>query len=392
MRGPTTEIWNSHIDHPQSFDQQMERPHSARLPLARSGEKSRRVSPIGRLQMSDEVNPNRSVSNTMSIAGHPPEPDEDDSRSTGFIHMPVMRREVVEVLAEVPDGVVVDATLGGAGHAAALLEVNNNISVVGLDRDEVALAAARVRLAPHLDRVSLHHRRFDAIGEVVRSLGHEHVSGCLFDLGVSSPQLDTADRGFSFRNDGPLDMRMDRTARFTAADIVNTYDERSLVGILRQYGDEPHARRIASAIVAARPLSSTAELAEVVRQAVPAPARRRGGHPARRSFQAIRIEVNEELSILADALGQAIELLAPSGRCAVLAYHSGEDRIVKRTFRDAAGEVPPPRPDLPPPPGTVAEVKLLWRGAHKPSQDEIVVNPRAEAARFRAVEKLARVA
>jgi len=303
-----------------------------------------------------------------------------------------MLDEIVETLGCVPPGVIIDATLGGAGHSAALLEANDQISIVGLDRDEMALDAARVRLAPHHHRVSLHHCRFDSIAEVVRSLGHEQVSGCLFDLGVSSPQLDRADRGFSFRNDGPLDMRMDRTEGQTAADVVNNYDERSLVSILRRHGDEPHARRIASAIVAARPISSTAELAEVVRQAVPAPARRRGGHPARRSFQAIRIEVNEELSILQDALDQAIDLLAPDGRCAVLAYHSGEDRIVKRTFRHAAGEVPPPRPDLPPPPGTVATVRLLWRGARRPSEQEVARNPRAAAARFRAVEKLGRVA
>ncbi len=328
----------------------------------------------------------------MPAAGHPPNQDETPSDVSGFVHEPVMVREVVEVLSHVPEGVVVDATLGGAGHSEALLAANDQISIIGLDRDDTALAAARIRLAPHEDRVSLHHCRFDSMGEVVRSLGHRHVSGCLFDLGVSSPQLDHFDRGFSFRNDGPLDMRMDRSQGRTAADVVNGYDEGSLVDILRRHGDEPHARRIASAIVAARPLSSTAELAEVVRQAVPAPARRRGGHPARRSFQAIRIEVNEELSILADALGQAIDLLGPAGRCAVLAYHSGEDRIVKRTFRDAAGEVPPPRPDLPRPPGTLAEVRLLWRGAHRPSADEVARNPRSEAARFRAVEKLGRVA
>jgi 16S rRNA (cytosine1402-N4)-methyltransferase len=309
-----------------------------------------------------------------------------------FSHEPVMRREIVDLLADVPDGVFVDATLGGGGHSDALLRANTGLSLVGLDRDEVALDAARDRLGPHGDRVILRHARFDGLAREVRDLGYENISACLFDLGVSSPQLDRADRGFSFRHDGPLDMRMDRSGGRTAADIVNGYDERQLVDVLRRHGDEPHARRIARAIVAARPLSSTVELAGVVRDGVPAPARRRGGHPARRSFQAIRIEVNEELAILADAVEQAIELLAPQGRCAVLSYHSGEDRIVKRVFRDAAGEKPPPRPDLPPPPDQVAVVRLLWRGTHTPQAEEIASNRRSEAARLRAVEKLGEAA
>ncbi|MEQ8841275.1 MAG: 16S rRNA (cytosine(1402)-N(4))-methyltransferase RsmH [Acidimicrobiales bacterium] len=312
-----------------------------------------------------------------------------DDPAAGFAHDPVMRAEVVAVLADVPDGVVVDATLGGAGHALSLLGANDGISLIGLDQDQMALDAAGTRLAPHGDRVTLHHRRFDAITEVVRSLGVDHLSGCLFDLGVSSPQLDTADRGFSFRHSGPLDMRMDQRSATTADELVNTLDEGALASLLRRHGDEPHARRIARAIVAARPIVTTAELADVIREAVPAAVRRKGGHPARRSFQAIRIEVNQELEILDDAIRQAIELLAPEGRCAVLAYHSGEDRIVKHRFRDAAGERPPPRHDLPHPPGYVAEVRLLWRGARKPSAEEIARNPRAEAARFRAVEKLA---
>lgn len=307
----------------------------------------------------------------------------------GFSHDPVMLSEVTEVLADVPDGVVVDATLGGAGHAAALLAANERLSLVGLDQDRMAIDAAGSRLAPHGDRVTLRHRRFDDLADVVRELGIDRLSGCLFDLGVSSPQLDLADRGFSFRNDGPLDMRMDRRATVTADDLVNGLEEAALASLLRRHGDEPHARRIARAIVAARPIPTTAQLAEIIRDAVPAAARRKGGHPARRSFQAIRIEVNQELEILDDALSQALALLAPEGRVAVLSYHSGEDRIVKRRFRDAAGERPPPRPDLPPPPGYVADVRLLWRGARTPSADEIERNPRSEAARFRAVEKLA---
>jgi 16S rRNA (cytosine1402-N4)-methyltransferase len=317
------------------------------------------------------------------------EPDRTERGDATFTHEPVMLSEVVEVLADVPDGVVVDATLGGAGHAEALLNANDRISLVGLDQDLMALDAAGARLAPHGDRATLRHRRFDGLADVMASLGVGELAGCLFDLGVSSPQLDLAERGFSFRNDGPLDMRMDQRTPRTAADLLNELDERALVGILRRNGDEPHARRIARAIVAARPLHSTAELADIIRSAVPAAARRKGGHPARRTFQALRIEVNQELEILDDALSQAIDLLAPRGRCAVLAYHSGEDRIVKRRFRDAAGEAPPPRPDLPPPPGYRAEVRLLWRGARRPSSAEVSRNPRADAARFRAVEKLA---
>lgn len=315
--------------------------------------------------------------------------DAPDTTDAAFAHEPVMLAEVTEVLSEVPDGPVVDATLGGAGHAAALLAANERLSLVGLDQDQMALDAAGTRLAPHGDRVTLRHRRFDGIAEVLRDLGIDRLSGALFDLGVSSPQLDRADRGFSFRHDGPLDMRMDQRTATTAADLVNTLDERRLAGVLRRNADEPNAGRIARAIVAARPLTTTGELADVIRDAVPAAARRKGGHPARRSFQALRIEVNRELEILDDALAQAIDLLAPDGRCVVLAYHSGEDRIVKRRFRDAAGEKPPPRPDLPPPPDYRAEVRLLWRGAHTPSADEIARNPRAEAARLRAVQKLA---
>lgn len=312
--------------------------------------------------------------------------------SIDFEHDPVMLEEVVSTLAAVPEGVLVDATLGGAGHAAALLAESDHLSLIGLDRDERALAAAKGRLARFDERVSLRHARFDAISRTVRELGVEQVSACLFDLGVSSPQLDHPERGFSYRNDGPLDMRMDRSRGITAAELVNGTDEAELARILRANADERHAGRIARAIVAARPISNTVALATIVRDAVPAAARRTGGHPARRTFQAIRIEVNDELAILEHALRQALDLLAPHGRCAVLAYHSGEDRIVKRVFREAAGDAPRPRPDLPPPPGSDATVALVWRGVTTPSDAEIARNPRAEAARFRAVEKLAAVA
>ncbi len=305
----------------------------------------------------------------------------------GAYHQPVMRREVVEVLTEVPDGLVVDATVGGGGHADALLARAPHLRLLGLDRDPAALRASAERLAGHGGRVVLRHARFDALGDVLDEIGVGEISACLFDLGVSSAQLDRAERGFSYRLDGPLDMRMDPSTDVTAADIVNHADERTLSSILRRNADERQCRRIAAAIVAGRPFATTTQLARVVAGAVPAPGRRRA-HPARRTFQALRIEVNHELDILETALTGAIERLSVSGRCAVLSYHSGEDRIVKSVFRQSAGEVPPPRPGLPPPPGSEATVRLLGRRARTPSESEKAGNHRASAARLRAVERL----
>ena len=304
-----------------------------------------------------------------------------------YHHEPVMRREVVEVLGEAPEGTIVDATVGGGGHAAALLESLPQIRLVGLDRDPAALRAAAERLADHGHRVTLRHGSFDALGAVLDGIGQPEISACIFDLGVSSAQLDQPERGFSYRLDGPLDMRMDPTTAVTAADIVNGADERSLAAILRRNADERYARRIAAAIVAQRPLATTAQLSRVVAEAVPAPARRRS-HPARRTFQALRIEVNGELETLEEALDGAIERLVSSGRCAVLSYHSGEDRIVKSVFKRAAGESPPPRPGLPPAPGPAATVRLLSRRARTPTESEKVANHRASSARLRAVERL----
>ena len=305
-----------------------------------------------------------------------------------FAHRPVLRDAVVELFEPVPPGIVVDATVGGGGHAEALLDAHPHLGVVGLDQDPDALAAAGVRLARFGDRVTLVRTRFDRFATVLDDLGHEGASGALFDLGVSSPQLDRPERGFSFRGEGPLDMRMDPSRPMSAADLVNGADERELAALLRGLGDERHAGRIARAIVAARPLTTTTQLAEVVRDAVPAPARRRGGHPARRTFQALRIAVNEELAILPATIDDAIDELVAGGRCLVLAYHSGEDRIVKDRFRHAAtgGWTGPSH--LPVPPGVTPTVRLLRPGAIKPSAAEIAENPRAEAARLRAVEKL----
>lgn len=313
-----------------------------------------------------------------------------DAAGAPFAHQPVLVERVVELFAPVPAGWVVDATVGGAGHASALLDAHPHLRVLGLDQDADALAAASARLASYGDRALLVHTRFDALTNAVQQHHTDPVTGVLFDLGVSSPQFDRADRGFSYRHDAPLDMRMDRSGdRPTAADLVNELDERDLAHLLRSYGDERYAKRIARAVVAARPVRTTGELAELIRDAIPAPARRTGGHPAKRSFQALRIAVNGELDILPDSLDAALEVLAPGGRCAVLAYHSGEDKIVKARFRHAAtgGWTGPAH--LPPPPDRQPTVRLLKAGAWTAGEAEQAANPRATSARLRAVEKLA---
>jgi 16S rRNA (cytosine1402-N4)-methyltransferase len=314
---------------------------------------------------------------------------DDPSTERAFHHSPVMGSEIVQLFAAVPAGVIVDATLGGGGHAALLLAARPECSLLGLDRDPAALIAAGTTLAPFGDRVTLRHARFDHLATVMSDLGLPPVSGVLFDLGVSSPQLDRPERGFSYRHDGPLDMRMDPTEDVSAADVVNGYSAQDLTRILVDHADERFAARIARAIVAARPISTTAELAEIVRDAIPAPARRRGGHPAKRTFQAIRIEVNRELEILADAIDTAIEATRPGGRVAVLAYHSGEDRIVKATFRQAATGGCECPPGLPCACGAVKRVRLVRAGAAKPKAAEVAANPRAESARLRVAERLA---
>ena len=304
-------------------------------------------------------------------------------------HLPVMVEEVVEVFRPVPEGVIVDATVGAGGHSSALLASRPDLSVIGLDRDEDALTVASAATARFGARVTLAHARFDTLADVVRGLGHEHVSGALFDLGVSSMQLDRPERGFSYRGDGPIDMRMDRTEPFSAADVVNGYAFEPLAELIARYGGERFSARVARAIIAARPLSTTAELADVVRDAIPAAARRTGGHPARRTFQAIRVEVNAELAVIPRALDQALDLLVPGGRLAVLAYHSGEDRLVKQTFMTAVTGGCTCPPGLPCVCGAEPVVRLLWRGVHKPSAAEVATNRRAESARLRAAEKVA---
>jgi 16S rRNA (cytosine1402-N4)-methyltransferase len=314
--------------------------------------------------------------------------DADDGADATFRHQPVMVDRIVELFTPVPPGWVVDATVGGGGHAAALLDRHPHLRVLGLDQDADALAAAAERLRPFGDRVRLHRTRFDSLDDIVQQLHTTPVSGVLFDLGVSSPQLDRAARGFSYRHDAPLDMRMDQRQVRTAADVVNDTDEQELAGLLRAYGDERFARRIARAIVGARPVATTGELAELVRDAIPAPARRTGGHPAKRTFQAIRIAVNAELDVLAPAIDAGIAALQPGGRCAVLSYHSGEDRIVKARLRHAAtgGWTGPAH--LPPPSGVHPTVRLLKAGSWTPPEAETAANPRAASARLRAAEKL----
>jgi 16S rRNA (cytosine1402-N4)-methyltransferase len=304
-----------------------------------------------------------------------------------------MGREVVELLLPVPAGLIVDGTVGGAGHATLLLDARPDIRLLGLDRDEDAVAVARERLARFGARAQVVHGGFERLGELVGRHGEgEEVMGILMDLGVSSPQLDRPERGFSYRFNAPLDMRMDAKQALTAADVVNDYDEAQLAAVIRQYGEERFARRIAHAIVAARPIQTTRELADIVRDAIPAATRRRGPHPARRTFQAIRMEVNRELPNLAAGLDESVHVIGPRGRVLVLAYHSLEDRMVKTTFARWAGEdVDASIPSKLPVQETKrnALFRLLTRRPLRPRADEVAANPRAESARLRAVERLA---
>lgn len=322
-----------------------------------------------------------------------------------FRHDPVMHREVTGAFASVPAGLLVDGTVGGAGHARALLDARPDCSLLGLDRDAEAVAAATVALAPYGERALVVRSGFEDLAEVlagqprvrgvpgergVRGVPGERidgVSGVLFDLGVSSPQLDRPERGFSYRADAPLDMRMDRSQALSAREVVNEYQEAELARVIARWGEERFARAIARRIVARRPLETTTELAEVVRDAIPAPARRRGPHPARRTFQAIRMEVNAELDHLAAGLDAAFAALVSGGRLAVLSYHSLEDRMVKHRFVDWTSPPMLPRGlplplDLPPPPGVA-----VTRRALRPAAAEVADNPRAESARLRVVER-----
>ncbi|MGI8881817.1 MAG: 16S rRNA (cytosine(1402)-N(4))-methyltransferase RsmH [Jatrophihabitans sp.] len=308
-------------------------------------------------------------------------------------HVPVLRERVLALLAPAldgPDAVVVDATVGLGGHAEALLAAHPGVTLVGLDRDPEALQLSGDRLARFADRLHLVHAVYDEMPDVLRRLGLPGVDGVLFDLGVSSLQLDDTRRGFAYSHDAPLDMRMDQDRGITAADVVNGYSVTELASVLRTYGEERFALRIAKAIERARaaaPLQSTSELSELVRSAIPAAARTTGGHPAKRTFQALRIEVNAELDAVRDAIPAAVESLNLNGRIAVLAYHSLEDRIVKRTLATGASDRTPA--DLPVLlPDRQPYLRLLTHGAEKAGVEEIDRNPRAKSVRLRAAERI----
>jgi 16S rRNA (cytosine1402-N4)-methyltransferase len=318
--------------------------------------------------------------------------EEQDMADAAPRHEPVMRDRVLALLAPAltDPAVVVDTTVGLGGHAEALLAAHPRLELIGLDRDPKALELCASRLAPFGTRVRLVRAVYDALPDVLADAGIAEVAGVLFDLGVSSMQLDEEDRGFAYSRDTALDMRMDPDGPTTAADIVNGYSAAELARVLRDYGEERFARRIADAIVrerSSRPLTSSARLAELVRDAIPAATRRVGGHPAKRTFQALRIEVNDELRVLERALPAAVDAIRVTGRVVVIAYHSLEDRMVKRLF--AAGATTSAPPDLPVVPEEAQpRLRLLTRGAELPTEDEVAANPRAASARLRAVERV----
>jgi 16S rRNA (cytosine1402-N4)-methyltransferase len=308
---------------------------------------------------------------------------QDRERETGGYHRPVLVEEVVELMAPVLPGLVVDATFGGGGHSRRLLdEFGDDVNLIAIDRDPEAVANA--------DDLGLTviQGNFADFSSIVASATDAPLVGVLFDFGISSHQVDESARGFSYRHDGPLDMRMGPDADVTASTVLNEWPEPDLARVIRRYGEEPMANRIARALVEARPHVSTRQVATVIAAALPA-ARRRAGHPAPRTFQAIRIAVNDELTAISEGLDQAIDSLTPSGRVIAISYHSLEDRIVKRRFARGASDCICP-PDLPVCGcGRTAELRLLTRKPLAPSPEEITANNRARSARLRAAEKVA---
>jgi 16S rRNA (cytosine1402-N4)-methyltransferase len=319
-----------------------------------------------------------------------------------YAHVPVMAGRVTALLlpalsTPTPSGrppVLVDATLGRAGHARALLAACPGLLLIGIDADEAAIEHGRALAEEYPGQVTLAHAFYDQIATIVADAGHRRVHGVLFDLGVSSPQLDDTSRGFSYSQDAPLDMRMDQSAGKTAARVINEYPVAELARVLSQYGEERFARRIAEAVARERarePVTTTLRLSAIVKDAIPAAARRTGGNPAKRTFQALRIEVNDELGALRRALPDALDLLAPGGRFVALAYHSLEDRLVKRELVAKSADTAPP--GLPVRATDVLagggpRFRLLTRGAERPDSEEVAANPRAASARLRAVERI----
>ena len=310
-------------------------------------------------------------------------------------HVSVMRDRCVDLLspaiAASTNPVVVDATLGLGGHTEALLQRFPQLTVIGIDRDLDAIAKAIIRLAPFGDRLKTAHSSFDGIGQVVANLGVKHIDGALFDLGVSSMQLDQQERGFSYSQDAPLDMRMDRTQSLTAGEIINTYEPGQLVRILRTYGEEKFATRIVESIVKQRaiaPMNSTTQLAEMVKAAIPAATRRTGGNPAKRTFQALRIETNDELGTITRALPAALELLNVGARLVVMSFQSLEDRIVKQLFvASTTSGTPRNLPfELP---EYAAKFSMITRGSETPTDAELAENSRSQSVRLRAIERVA---
>lgn len=309
-----------------------------------------------------------------------------------FEHTTVLLKETVDGLNIKPDGIYVDCTMGGAGHSAYLLsKLNEHGKLYAFDQDETAIANAKEKLSDYTGQLTIIKSNFVNLKEELEDLGITQVDGILYDLGVSSPQLDTPERGFSYHHDAPLDMRMDSDARLSAYDVINDWKYEDLVRIFFRYGEEKFSKQIVRKIEAARekkPVETTAELVELIKDAIPAPARRKGGHPAKRVFQAVRIAVNDELGVFEKSLEQAIDLLSPGGRISVITFHSLEDRICKSAFKKAS-ETPNLPPGLPIIPDEYKPIlKLITRKPILPSEEELEENNRARSAKLRIAEKL----
>ena len=306
-----------------------------------------------------------------------------------FSHTPVLLDEVLELLDCHPGQVMVDGTVGGGGHAYEILKrITPGGFLIGIDRDPNALEAAQKKLEEFQGSFKLVHANFADVKEVLKSLGIDAVDGMLLDLGVSSYQLDEAARGFTYMQDAPLDMRMDPTQAFSAYNVVNEYSQQELERVIREYGEERWAKRIAEFIVSSRPIETTGQLVDVIKKAIPAAARREGPHPAKRTFQAIRIEVNQELKLLPRAIESAVEALKPGGRLCIISFHSLEDRIVKQMFRSLSNPCTCP-PDSPICIcGRRPVVKVLTSKPVTPTSREVSVNPRSRSAKARCCQKL----